>query len=795
MKNKITIYLSLIVTLTTCLLLSPALTMARDFTSIELIDRVYRNGGISYSDALNYKVSAVLNPNNLPLGFKSKIPLKSGTPIIMEARLNKHLLSTENARLLARGRNDTITALYRNEREHTGVLSRELTDSDGTTPLYRSGVIVQSIISPAKHFRIHYTTDNTNCDPNTLGSCDAVPTIDTNNNNIPDYVEKFADILDNVWKKEIDELGYDAPPSDGTEGGDCLLDVYLADLDAYGYTQVDTGKPASTVYMIFENDFAGFPSSQEDSMKVTAAHEFFHTIQFQIADDPAPLGCYDCQGWWMEASATWMEDQIYPDANDYVNYLDQWFQHQELPLYTYGSGIFQYGTSVWIKHMTEKYGSKFVYDVWNDIKNNKGDTPIPAIENVLVKNNSSLAEELKELRVANLTYTYDDGQIYKDWSVDNPVAVLFDPVNSIYPNCDISQNLFDNFSASKNINCSLDTLTAKYFAFTPPASGSGTLNIAFDGDSNISIMVVGFLSSDTAYDVTELLTDPGNHTGSIAINGFSSGGPYKKVVIVLLNYAIAPGAQKTFHINVSNTSSSSATLSSLEIKPASASVVAEDLGYGKHGKQQYYVIMKDNSNQVLKSGTGWSVIGNASINSYGVATLSNAVTATITASLGGLNPSGSITASNPVTMTPGATRDCDANSLTNTTTDSSTRTGGDKRCFIATAAFGSPLHPYVKILREFRDKYLLTNSAGSNFVSIYYYYSPYIAGTIEKYAILKTIVRISLIPAIMFSGFMVKTTIAEKVVVGIFIFITIVILSFLLNLDSRLHGNDRRKPL
>ena len=94
MKNKITIYLSLIVTLTTCLLLSPALTMARDFTSIELIDRVYRNGGISYSDALNYKVSAVLNPNNLPLGFKSKIPLKSGTPIIMEARLNKHLLST-----------------------------------------------------------------------------------------------------------------------------------------------------------------------------------------------------------------------------------------------------------------------------------------------------------------------------------------------------------------------------------------------------------------------------------------------------------------------------------------------------------------------------------------------------------------------------------------------------------------------------------------------------------------------------------------------------------------------------
>jgi hypothetical protein len=38
------------------------------------------------------------------------------------------------------------------------------------------------------------------------------------------------------------------------------------------------------------------------------------------------------------------------------------------------------------------------------------------------------------------------------------------------------------------------------------------------------------------------------------------------------------------------------------------------------------------------------------------------------------------------------------------------------RCFIATAAFGSPMAPEVALLRAFRDSWLLTNSPGRIFV-------------------------------------------------------------------------------
>lgn len=45
--------------------------------------------------------------------------------------------------------------------------------------------------------------------------------------------------------------------------------------------------------------------------------------------------------------------------------------------------------------------------------------------------------------------------------------------------------------------------------------------------------------------------------------------------------------------------------------------------------------------------------------------------------------------------------------------------GGDSggSCFIATAAYGSPMEP-------FRDRFMLANTAGKTFVHLYYSYSP-----------------------------------------------------------------------
>jgi uncharacterized delta-60 repeat protein len=69
-------------------------------------------------------------------------------------------------------------------------------------------------------------------------------------------------------------------------------------------------------------------------------------------------------------------------------------------------------------------------------------------------------------------------------------------------------------------------------------------------------------------------------------------------------------------------------------------------------------------------------------------------------------------------------------------------------CFIATAAYESPSHPHVRILQDFKDKYLMNGKFGLELVSIYYKYSPFVANLIETNNGLKVVVRIYLLPLV-----------------------------------------------
>lgn len=58
-------------------------------------------------------------------------------------------------------------------------------------------------------------------------------------------------------------------------------------------------------------------------------------------------------------------------------------------------------------------------------------------------------------------------------------------------------------------------------------------------------------------------------------------------------------------------------------------------------------------------------------------------------------------------------------------------------CFIATAAYGTPLHDDIDVLRKVRDNYLLPNRAGAFIVKSYYAISPPIAEQISNNEVLK----------------------------------------------------------
>jgi len=83
-------------------------------------------------------------------------------------------------------------------------------------------------------------------------------------------------------------------------------------------------------------------------------------------------------------------------------------------------------------------------------------------------------------------------------------------------------------------------------------------------------------------------------------------------------------------------------------------------------------------------------------------------------------------------------------------------------CFIATAAYGSPMAREVRTLRGFRDLYLMGNVPGRAFVGIYYTVSPPIAAVVAGSNVLRASVRALLAPIALAAGFAVHATPLEK---------------------------------
>jgi len=99
--------------------------------------------------------------------------------------------------------------------------------------------------------------------------------------------------------------------------------------------------------------------------------------------------------------------------------------------------------------------------------------------------------------------------------------------------------------------------------------------------------------------------------------------------------------------------------------------------------------------------------------------------------------------------------------------DQTFTSAGSKYCFIATAAYDSPLAEQVEILRKFRDTYLLPYPAGQELVAFYYSRGRPIAAYIDSRPWLKPLIRIILYPLVGLAWLMLSTTTLSKVIIGL----------------------------
>jgi hypothetical protein len=74
---------------------------------------------------------------------------------------------------------------------------------------------------------------------------------------------------------------------------------------------------------------------------------------------------------------------------------------------------------------------------------------------------------------------------------------------------------------------------------------------------------------------------------------------------------------------------------------------------------------------------------------------------------------------------------------------------GSNPCFIATAAYGSPLHADIVELREFRDEVLAQSAFGRVIIDTYYTVSPSIANVVATSVVARSVVRAALFPVVL----------------------------------------------
>ncbi|MCL4236128.1 MAG: hypothetical protein KJ042_16605 [Deltaproteobacteria bacterium] len=246
-----------------------------------------------------------------------------------------------------------------------------------------------------------------------------------------DELQDLGDIMEEVWAIEVDDMGYNAPYL----SDEYFTDVYVGNsgngaptINFQGaYTTIYNSWPDTMAHIVMWPDILDYESSFKDIM----SHEFYHVLQFQIA----LTGCFEHMSgsgsdWAVEATATWAEDEVYDDINNYAYFVDYHMENVEQTIFAFSSGApIQYSRAIYFKFLSENYGGRdALHHIWNDCHSNIW----YSVDGYLTDYESTTAfDTFPEFTRRTLFRDYEEGNLYDspyvlDHINDYPSAELYD---------------------------------------------------------------------------------------------------------------------------------------------------------------------------------------------------------------------------------------------------------------------------------------------------------------------------------------------------------------------------------
>jgi hypothetical protein len=318
----------------------------------------------------------------------------------------------------------------------------------------------------------------------------------TSNASTNEYATQALAVFDDVvWPTEVTSMGYRAPKTDITSENTgassanvsgSKFDVYLTDLgddELYGYCTSDdpnvTDPPPYdfSAYCVVDNDYVGFPGTATDNLTVTAAHEFFHAVQ-------AAYDWYEDQ-WFMESTATWIEDQVYDAVNDNVQYLsDGPLGRPTVPLdkgatqadpccHVYGDWIYFRFLSEWLgdpslSPATVAEDPTIVREIWER-----------ADGSLFGPDNHSIQAVRNELTARGKNFRKVFGKF--GWANRIAQSVYDEGFANTYPQAPLSAAAMTLSSASpsRSKSVTVNHLTSRYYKFTRGAGAGSSARLRF----------------------------------------------------------------------------------------------------------------------------------------------------------------------------------------------------------------------------------------------------------------------------------------------------------------------------